>query len=814
MCESQFKYTVNTQEFISKWLISDVMEVPFHAEPKPTVFPEYRPGVSVKDKDGKERVSPAKQEFLERGIFRKAGYPAEIVMDQLYYPFDTNRVDCSSFWSYPADITFYAKAEIEVCEDGFWDFRIFASGAVKVWVNGKLEAEFYPYESNIEQNREIRLYFCKGSNELVVGCNDYGERNIQFKFGLKNLGERLTVSLPVSVDANKLCRVNGVLNSLYMEKLSYQSGAVEFCSDRSFTEEMCLDIDVCGIHKQRMMHEGDSMIVWGDVSELPIGYHEFYIHTQVGQLEVGARLWAEVYPEKMITAAPAAYEERAGEVLKFAVEHSGPGMDRYIACLATGREGYAACEAAMKNELYLAEHRGDCADFVMFKVAWILKRYRDRIPEEFAAQLEKTVLGFRYWFDEPGNDAMWFFSENHALAFHTDELLAGELYPDRVFSNSGLTGKEHVEKAGKRIAEWFEKLFEYGYNEWYSASYIAVDMRSYITLYELTENEEIRRMAQKAMDYTYELYAGNSFDGVLGTSNGRTYSKDLLANHTMSCDSDIWLAWGCGYLNANVSPAMYVAMSDYRPPARLEAIARWEEDRKLLLKDTQGTFRVPTVLCKKKDYMLGSCVAPRTGYFGSQEHLLNIFLADAQTRIWINHPGEGKIFGLRRPGYFNGNGLTPLVEQQYNTAVMSYNFPDELLQRTEVNYVHAICDRSVCDEVLLQEKWLFIRRKTAFAAIYAENGLRLSYRQALKGIEFISDGVNGSWFIKVSDDREAGSFEAFREYLSANPPVIEGDRLYYKDFEYGDMQFSLMEDGYTWKVLNMPAAKELGLRSL
>ena len=85
MCESQFKYTVNTQEFISKWLISDVMEVPFHAEPKPTVFPEYRPGVSVKDKDGKERVSPAKQEFLERGIFRKAGYPAEIVMDQLYY---------------------------------------------------------------------------------------------------------------------------------------------------------------------------------------------------------------------------------------------------------------------------------------------------------------------------------------------------------------------------------------------------------------------------------------------------------------------------------------------------------------------------------------------------------------------------------------------------------------------------------------------------------------------------------------------------------------------------------------------------------
>ncbi len=33
--------------------------------------------------------------------------------------------------------------------------------------------------------------------------------------------------------------------------------------------------------------------------------------------------------------------------------------------------------------------------------------------------MRACILNFRYWMDEPGDDVMWFYSENHALMFHT-----------------------------------------------------------------------------------------------------------------------------------------------------------------------------------------------------------------------------------------------------------------------------------------------------------------------------------------------------------------------------------------------------------
>ena len=46
------------------------------------------------------------------------------------------------------------------------------------------------------------------------------------------------------------------------------------------------------------------------------------------------------------------------------------------------------------------------------------------------ARIDAAILGYRYWMDEPGNDVQWYFSENHALLFHTAAYLAGHLLPD------------------------------------------------------------------------------------------------------------------------------------------------------------------------------------------------------------------------------------------------------------------------------------------------------------------------------------------------------------------------------------------------
>ena len=59
-----------------------------------------------------------------------------------------------------------------------------------------------------------------------------------------------------------------------------------------------------------------------------------------------------------------------------------------------------------------------------------------------AHRIDAAILGFRYWMDEPGNDVQWYFSENHALLFHTAAYLAGHLLPDATFVRSGRTGAE------------------------------------------------------------------------------------------------------------------------------------------------------------------------------------------------------------------------------------------------------------------------------------------------------------------------------------------------------------------------------------
>lgn len=77
------------------------------------------------------------------------------------------------------------------------------------------------------------------------------------------------------------------------------------------------------------------------------------------------------------------------------------------------------------------------------------------------------MAGYRYWADEPGDDVMWFFSENHALMFHICQYFAGKSMPERVFTCSGLTGRR---PPGKRRAAGclVRKLFAEFATEWNS----------------------------------------------------------------------------------------------------------------------------------------------------------------------------------------------------------------------------------------------------------------------------------------------------------------------------------------------------------
>ena len=86
---------------------------------------------------------------------------------------------------------------------------------------------------------------------------------------------------------------------------------------------------------------------------------------------------------------------------------------------------------------------------------------------------------------------MCYWSENHQILFASAEYLIGQLYPENVFPSSGLTGRQHMEKARLRMLDWFEMRWNYGFIEYYSGVYYKEDVGALINVIDYADDEEL-----------------------------------------------------------------------------------------------------------------------------------------------------------------------------------------------------------------------------------------------------------------------------------------------------------------------------------
>jgi len=111
-------------------------------------------------------------------------------------------------------------------------------------------------------------------------------------------------------------------------------------------------------------------------------------------------------------------------------------------------------EAALER----IDKRIDCADF---DLAFALRFYRlGAGTEQDRRRIRDSALRFRYWHDEPGaeTDGMVFHGENHPLLFNGDRLIAGNLWPDEVFTNTGMKGREQAITGRRLCLAWLDKI--------------------------------------------------------------------------------------------------------------------------------------------------------------------------------------------------------------------------------------------------------------------------------------------------------------------------------------------------------------------
>jgi hypothetical protein len=235
-------------------------------------------------------------------------------------------------------------------------------------------------------------------------------------------------------------------------------------------------------------------------------------------------------------------------------------------------------EEVVYEALSSVESRQDCADFTAVGLLRILYQYADNphLSQSLVEAIRRTLLGFKYWIDEPGQEMMCFWSENHQLLFHAAEYLAGQLFVDEIFPNVGQSGRWHMEKARPKILRWIDLKARIGFSEWDSNCYYDEDMAPLLNLADFADDEAIRTKAARLLDIMFFDIAVDSFRGTYGTSHGRTYPRHVLSGRHEATAGVGKIAWGMGIFNdaSNMTAVSLANSRRYRVPPIVERIAQ------------------------------------------------------------------------------------------------------------------------------------------------------------------------------------------------------------------------------------------------
>ena len=284
----------------------------------------------------------------------------------------------------------------------------------------------------------------------------------------------------------------------------------------------------------------------------------------------------------------AGFEERKRQYLEYCSARPRGGRNglfSQIPRLELGRS--PVDETILRQAVDFVYSNKDCNDFCVAGFLRILYLYRDSplMSRKLVADIEKCVLDFKYWWDEPGRDGRCYHTENHQIIFHMDELLAGQLYPDRTFKNCGKTGRYHVRHALHLIRRWIDFRVKFGFSEWLSNAYFDHELMALANLHDFAEAPDIRERSKMLMDVLLFEIALHSHRGVFGSTHGRTYSRMIKGGRGEHTASIAKLMLGMGVFNEPDSVGtVSLATGKYRCPPIIEKIAA-DLDKPILCKE-------------------------------------------------------------------------------------------------------------------------------------------------------------------------------------------------------------------------------------
>ena len=798
----ELKYEIGYNEAISRWWVTHIKQAAFES-PCETFAADVNLGEAYV-----QIVYPVRKEFLKRNKIEEVKY-YDGKYDRIYFPFENNRVDFTTFIHTPHHLWVYAKTFLEVEEAGSYPFEIYTCGGMKIWVNKKEAVCFAPYTRNIPGNCRVSIALQAGMNEIVVYAEELAERDVFFYYEMKFKGDKpLTGVLPMEQSVQQIIQTETFLKSCYFEKDCIREGELVLKYDGSLLnadENLIIEgdpesaklnnIDIEGVIKV-VASKDKNEVSLGDLQRYNVGVFKILAGIQVGGFMIARELVVGIIPNTIIDFKPMpTIEERKKQALSFICQYGETVVNRAMAILEVQHEMTDKAYCCLQNSLEMIRNKEDCADFYLVPMFLMMTRYRAYLSDKAYAEIKYNILNFRYWIDEPGNDVMWYFSENHAFLFHISQYLSGNLFQDDIFTVSGRLGKEQYSIGKKRVEEWFETFFKYGYAEWNSATYIPIDLIGFFVLFEMAPDANIKEFAKKALDFTFKVVTYNTFNGIMSSSYGRAYEDTLKAREQVEPSFIEWVSYGTGYVNFRSRAVSLYCLSSYVPP-NYDKEAALQEKEWMSVEFDQGINKVKTYFFKTQDYFTACVKRFKPFKHGHQQHVMNVALGEKSVQYYVNHPGERPFSGGNRPCYWAGNGTIPFIEQYKNVMVMLFKIdPDEL-----AHFIHAYTTFYAFDAYEITDKWLFVRSGNAYMGTYFSNGVVYTGHGANTGKEVISYGLNHGVIVKCGSQAEFGNFEKFTNSLKTMDITYDGEEFFeFKDPQYGTMTIAgidkVMVDG-------------------
>ena len=385
---------------------------------------------------------------------------------QYYCCLDDHLVDLSTFYHTTHHLKSWAYSQVNAPEETNVAMILTSNGPADVWINGAHVHRQAHFNQQDPHSVSFQAPLAAGWNEVLVRFEEVAARECPYAMALQIADLDTVVRIPTDIERTD--------SRLKFERAFEQAYTERDVSNRGegIVLHWVKDLDTRMVYTCRLQDWRNRIYLEGTPQK---GMGEPLNLSHPGQLEQGSytvvlmpppetyyvhhvryqrRLPVHILQTRFSTAPYGTFQDRRREALQYAIARES--LYSQIAKCALGRIATVDTEVILEAIEGINE-RGADSDLDLVGLLGLMHRHMDSslFPSELEQPLQECVLGFRYWHDEPGLDAMCYTTENHSILFHTCEILAGQLYPNRLFGNAGHNGSMAPRKrraAGARMA--------------------------------------------------------------------------------------------------------------------------------------------------------------------------------------------------------------------------------------------------------------------------------------------------------------------------------------------------------------------------